>query len=48
MLMSGHQNAEQNHNTKTANRSSENMAVFTCLVTTVTDQTLIDATAFVV
>jgi hypothetical protein len=41
MLMSRHQNAGQNHNIKRANRSSENVAPFRYLGTTVTNQNLI-------
>jgi hypothetical protein len=39
--MSQHQNEEQNHNLKTANRSSENMAKFKYLWMTVTNKDLI-------
>jgi ribosomal protein S2 len=38
MLLSCNQNAGQNHDMKTANRSSENVAVFRYLGTTVTNQ----------
>jgi hypothetical protein len=41
MLLSRHQNAGQNHDRKTANRSFENVAEFKCLGTTVTNQNLI-------
>jgi hypothetical protein len=41
MLLSHHQNAEQNHDTKTANRFFDNMAQFRYLGTTVTNQNLI-------
>jgi hypothetical protein len=41
--MSGRQNAEQNHNTRTANILFENVAVFRYLGTTVTDQIFIHA-----
>jgi hypothetical protein len=41
MLLSHHQNARQNHDIKTANRSFENMAQFRYLGTTVTNQNLI-------
>jgi hypothetical protein len=39
--MSRQQNAGQNHNMKTANRSSENVATFKHLGTTLTNQNLI-------
>jgi hypothetical protein len=38
MLLSHHQNAEQNHNIKTANRCFENVTQFKYLGTTVTNQ----------
>jgi hypothetical protein len=38
MLLSRHQNAGQNHDTKITNRSFENLAEFKYLGTTVTDQ----------
>jgi hypothetical protein len=41
MLLSRHQNAGQNHDIKIANRLSENMSQFKYLVTTVTNQNLI-------
>jgi hypothetical protein len=41
MLMSRHQNIGQNNNTKTANRSFENVAQLKCLETTVTTRNLI-------
>jgi hypothetical protein len=41
MLLSGHQNAGQNHNIKTANRSFENIAQFKYLGTTVTSENFI-------
>jgi ribosomal protein S16 len=41
MLMSHHQNAGQDHNKKTANRSSENVGHFKHLGTTVENQNLI-------
>jgi hypothetical protein len=41
MLLSGHQNAEQNHDIKIANRPFENVAQFKYLGTTVTNQDLI-------
>jgi hypothetical protein len=41
MLLSHHQNAGQNHDIKIANRSFENMAQFKYLLTTVTNQNLI-------
>jgi hypothetical protein len=42
MLLSHHQNAWQNHDIQTVNRSSENAAQFTYLGTTVTNQNLIN------
>jgi hypothetical protein len=41
MLMSRHQNAEQNHNIKIGDRSFENVAQFKYLGTTITNQNLI-------
>jgi hypothetical protein len=41
MLLSRHQNAGKNHNTKTGDRSFENVAQFKYLGTTVTNQNLI-------
>jgi hypothetical protein len=41
MLLSHHQNAEQNHDIKVANRSIENVAQFKHLGTTITNQNLI-------
>jgi hypothetical protein len=41
MLLSPHQNAEQNHDIKIANRSFENLAQFKCFGRTVTNQILI-------
>jgi hypothetical protein len=41
MLLSHHQNAGQNHDIKIANKSFANLAQFKCLVTTVTNQNLI-------
>jgi hypothetical protein len=41
VLLSRHQNAEQNHDVKIANRSFENMAQFKYFGTTVTNQKLI-------
>jgi hypothetical protein len=41
MLMSRHQNAGQDHNMKTANRSFENVAKIKYLGATVTNQKLI-------
>jgi hypothetical protein len=41
MLLSCHQNAGQNHNIKTANRSFENVAQFKYLGMTVTNQNFI-------
>jgi hypothetical protein len=41
MLLSRHQNAGQNHDIKTANRSFENVAQFRYLRTTVTNENLI-------
>jgi hypothetical protein len=41
MLLSCHQNAVQNHDIKTANRSSENVAQLKYLGTTVTNKNLI-------
>jgi hypothetical protein len=41
ILLSGHQNAGQNHDIKIANRSFENVAQFRYLGTTVTNQNLI-------
>jgi hypothetical protein len=41
MLLSYHQNAEQNYNIKTTNRSFENVAQLKKFGTTVTNQTLI-------
>jgi hypothetical protein len=41
MLLSHHQNAGQNHNIKVGDRSSENVAQFKYLGTTVTNQNLI-------
>jgi hypothetical protein len=41
MLLSRHQNAGQNHDIKTANRSFENVTQFIYLGTTVTNQSLI-------
>jgi hypothetical protein len=41
MLMSHHQNAAENHNMKTVNRSFENVACFKYLETTVRNQSLI-------
>jgi hypothetical protein len=38
MLLSGHQNAGQNHNIKITNRSCENVSQFKYLETTVTNQ----------
>jgi hypothetical protein len=40
MLLSRHQNAEQNRDIKTANRASENVAQFRYLGTTVKNQNL--------
>jgi hypothetical protein len=42
MLMSRHQNAGQNHNIQTANRSFENVAKFRYLGTIVTNHKLIN------
>jgi hypothetical protein len=41
MLLSRHQNAEQNHNIKIGNRCFENVAQFRYLGTTITNQNLI-------
>jgi hypothetical protein len=41
MLLSRHQNAGRNHNTKIANRSFGNVSQFKCLGITVTNQNLI-------
>jgi hypothetical protein len=41
MLLSHHQNAQQNHTIKIANRSSKNVAQFNHLGTTVTNQNFI-------
>jgi hypothetical protein len=41
MLLSHHQNAGQNHDIKTANRSLENVVQFRYLGTTITHQNLI-------
>jgi hypothetical protein len=41
MFIPRHQNAEQSHNIKTANRSFENVAQFEYLRITVTNQNLI-------
>jgi hypothetical protein len=41
MLLSCHQNAGQNHETKTAHRFFKNVGQFKCLGMTVTDQNLI-------
>jgi hypothetical protein len=41
MLLSRHQNVGQNRNIKIANRSFENVSLFKCLGTTVTNQNLI-------
>jgi hypothetical protein len=41
MLLSHHQNAGQNHNMKTVNRSFENVARLKCLETTEINQYLI-------
>jgi hypothetical protein len=41
MLLSDHQNADQNHHKKIINRSSEKVAQFKYLGTTVTKQNLI-------
>jgi hypothetical protein len=41
MLLSRHQNAGQNHNIKTGDRSFENVLQFKCLGMTVTNQNLI-------
>jgi hypothetical protein len=41
MLLSRHQNAGQNHDTKIANRSYENVSQFIYLGTTVTNNNLI-------
>jgi hypothetical protein len=41
MLLSRHQNAEQNHRTKIGQRSFENVAQFKYLGTTITNQNLI-------
>jgi hypothetical protein len=41
MLLSRHQNAGNNHEIKTANRSFENVAVFRYLGTTITNENLI-------
>jgi hypothetical protein len=38
MIMSRHQNSEQNHNIRIANESSENVATFKYLGTTLTNQ----------
>jgi hypothetical protein len=40
MLLSCHQNAGQNHNIKMADRYSKNVAEFTCLGRTYTNQNL--------
>jgi hypothetical protein len=41
MLLSHHQNSEQNHDIKVANKPFENVTQFKCLGTTVTNQNLI-------
>jgi hypothetical protein len=41
MLLSRHQNAEQNQNVKIGNRSFENVAQFKYLGTTVTNQNVV-------
>jgi hypothetical protein len=42
MLLPRHQNTGQNHDIKTANRSSKNVAQFKYLGTTVTNQNLVE------
>jgi hypothetical protein len=46
ILLSHHQNAEQNHDIKVANRSFENVAQFKCLGMAVTNQNLFQETEF--
>jgi hypothetical protein len=41
MLLSRHQNVGQNHDIKVTNICFENVALFTCLGKTITDQNLI-------